>query len=217
MHCPVSDRHLTTTPRAKQNASPRRVHIVLRDGGFLSASVFLAIGQALTPYLSSRKGGWLNVTKAQWEFEGVVHPHAVVRDDDIAWVMPEDDDVPVMPPGYSGQALPVDVLLEDRSCIRGAVIMATGQRLSDYLATGGRFLPVSKARAADTGAWYGDIAINFEHVKAVRHLFALEADPEMAAEKQQEWERARKTLEVKPAPRESGKTPAVGVLVTNRG
>ncbi len=188
---------MQASPPKHLGAKPRAMHIVLRDGGHLSASVFIAVGQALAPFLSSRKGGWLNVTRAQWEFEGIVHPHAVVRDDDIAWMRPVEPDVAVSMPGTVGESHDVDVLLEDRSCIRGRIVVAAGQRFSDYLAAGGRFLPLNQARAADTGEEYGDIAINFEHVKAVRHVFALESDTAGAAAKQAQWEKARKSIEAR--------------------
>ena len=147
---------------------PRRAYIVLRDGEVVEAGLYLNEGQALAPYLGSRKGGWVNVINAVWLAAGETTNHAVMQVDHIMFAASIDGDIPV----FGVTALPtvrdVDVALEDGTRIRGAVHLAEKQRLSDFLTACGKFVPVLGARRFPEDALLGDVAINSAAVRTFR-------------------------------------------------
>jgi len=147
---------------------PRRVYIVLRDGEVVEGGLYLNEGQALAPYLGSRKGGWVNVINAVWLAAGELSNHAVMQADHILFASSIDGDIPV----FGVTALPtvreVDVALEDGTRIRGAVHLAEKQRLSDFLTACGKFLPVLGARRFPADELLGDVVINSAAVRTVR-------------------------------------------------
>lgn len=154
-------------PRPPQT-KPRAVHFVLRDGGLLDGAVYLNEGQALAPYLGSRKGGWMNIVNARWKAEAETHQHAVVRVDDVFFASSADPEVKVTF-GVAG-ALPrdVDISVEDGTQIRGRMYLSDRQRMSDFLTSCGQFLPVIGATRMPSGESLGDIALHSASVKAVR-------------------------------------------------
>lgn len=161
------------------------MRFVLRDGDVLDGSVYLTEGHALSPYLSSRKGGWMNVVSAEWRSEGIPHNHVVVQSDDILFAASRDPDVG-MAVGAAQATREVDILLEDGSRLQGRLQLAARQRLSDYLASCGHFIPLMGAVHLPLGTAYGDVALNAEAVKAVRDAVAnhLDApDPRMVSDR----------------------------------
>lgn len=160
---------MTAPTSAKPSqARPRRVHVLLRDGAVVDGGIYLMDGQALAPYLGSRKGGWANIVGAVWESEGEVHNHAVLQADHILMASSPDDDYPVhfRPTGAVPRS--ADISLEDGTRVQGTLHLADKQRLSDYLTACGKFMPVLAAKRVDDGNNLGDIALNCGCVKAVR-------------------------------------------------
>ena len=164
----MANTSLTPPPRSLQS-KPRRVHLVLRDGAEVEGGVFLNDGQALAPYLSTRKGGWVNLVNAQWilPVEEQVN-HAVVQADHVLYAYAPDGDVPVH--GLTGQisVRDVEVTLTNDARIRGQLNIADRQRLSDFLHTVGKFIPISAVHRSDTDLLVGDIALNHAAVRVLR-------------------------------------------------
>ncbi len=174
-------------PVARTNQSkPRAIRFVLRDGDVLDGSVYLTEGHALSPYLSSRKGGWMNVVSAAWRSEGIAHPHVVVQSDDILFAASVDPDVGLSV-SASTASRDVDVLLEDGSRLQGKLQLAARQRLSDYLASCGHFIPLVGAVHLPVGVGYGDVALNSTAVKAVRDAKSMSANAPSSAQAQAAW------------------------------
>ena len=164
----MASNSLTPPPRALQS-KPRRVHLVLRDGAEVEGGIFLNDGQALGPYLGSRKGGWVNLVHAQWILPVAEDVnHAVLQADHILYAYGPDGDVPVH--GVSGQMAvrDVEVVLSTDARIRGQLCIADRQRLSDFLHTVGKFIPIVGVSRADNGALVGDIALNHQAVRVLR-------------------------------------------------
>src|ERR1039457_6609441 len=84
-----------TPQKSNIQSRPRRARIVLRDGEIVDGGIFLNEGQALAPYLGSRKGGWVNIINAKWEAEDETHSHAVLQADHILMATSIDGDIPV--------------------------------------------------------------------------------------------------------------------------
>ena len=178
-----------TTPAASRTSQtkPRRLHIMLRDGGVLDGGVYLTEGHALAPYLSSRKGGWMNIVNAVWLSEGQTHNHAVVQCDDILFASSPGRDVHVSLSVSGGAARDVDISLEDGTRVRGQLQLAARQRMSDYLSACGKFVPVLNATHLPSGVKLGDIALSAECVKAVRDARAFDASAPTPAQAKAEW------------------------------
>ena len=158
----------TPPPRSLQ-AKPRRVHLVLRDGAEVEGGIFLNDGQALAPYLGSRKGGWVNLVAAQWILPVVEDVnHAVLQADHILYAYGTDGDVPVHGVTGAMAVRDVEVTLSTDARIRGQLCIADRQRLSDFLHTVGKFIPIVGVRIADTNALVGDIALNHAAVRVLR-------------------------------------------------
>ena len=155
-------------PQKVLQSRPRRAYLVLRDGEVVEGGLYLSEGQALAPYLGSRKGGWVNLINAVWLAAGESSNHAVMQADHIMFAASIDGDIPV----FAVTALPtvrdVDVALEDGTRIRGAVHLAEKQRLSDFLTSCGKFVPVLGARRFPEDELLGDVAINSAAVRTVR-------------------------------------------------
>ena len=190
---------------------PRNVRFRLRDGTALVGDLYLGDGQSVAPFLSSRKGGWLNVINAIWVFEGVLHPHAVLQLDDVVWAASDETEVRISQQSGAGEHHEMDILLDDRTRVRGSIALGAQQRLSDYLSSVGRFIPIMNATIPASGERerevLGDIAINADRVKAVRHAHALELGADAAQAMQHEWLAKRRKSEpmgflVVPSPEE---------------
>jgi hypothetical protein len=149
-------------------SKPRRAHILLRDGASIEGGFYLNDGQALAPYLASRKGGWVNIVAAQWADEKEVHNHAVLQADQILLASSRDGDIPVHNPTTGATPREVDIGLDDATRITGALHLGTKQRLSDYLSGCGKFMPVFGAKRLPSGEELGDIALNALCVKVIR-------------------------------------------------
>jgi len=156
------------------------VHIVLRSGDTVDGGIYLTDGQALAPYLSSRKNGWVNIVNASWGLEGELHGHAVLQTEHIVLASSTERDYPVVAQTQGGAPRSVDVLLNDGTRLQGMLVLGAKQRLSDYLAGTGTFLGLMSAVRVQDGDVLGDVALNGGSVIAVRDakVFANEEGPD---------------------------------------
>lgn len=173
---------------------PRGVHIHLRDGDIVDGGIYLTDGQALAPYLGSRKNGWVNIVNAVWLREGELHNHAVLQTDHVVIASSSHRDFPVIASTQNSVPRPVDILLEDGTRIQGNLHLGQKQRLSDYLAGCGTFLALLDATRVTDGDSLGDVAVNCGCVKAVRDakVFAG-ARPLSPMQHRAEWGGMRRT------------------------
>lgn len=143
------------------------MRLVLRDGAAIEGGIYLTEGQALAQYLSSRRGGWVNLVNVPWASERGPRSHAVLQAEHILLVAPLEEGVPIHTGGANVVRRELDIALEDGTHVRGRVYTLERQRLCDYLAGCGRFLAVIGARRMPKGDDLGDIALNTGCVKAV--------------------------------------------------
>lgn len=155
-------------PQRLVQSRARQVHLVLRDGGVVEGGIFLNEGQALAPYLGSRKGGWVNIVNALWLSEGETSNHAVLQADHILMASSPDNDVPVYGTTAQSTMREVEIAIEDGTRVRGVLNLAEKQRLSDYLHACGKFVPVLASRRMPAGTDLGDIALNCLAVRVIR-------------------------------------------------
>ncbi len=146
---------------------PRRASLLLRDGATVECGVFLNDGQSFAPYLGSRKGGWVNVIDAHWVRENETHNHAVLQADHILIAGSMDRDIPMYGATAGGVPREVEITIEDGSRVHGTLHLAEKQRLSDYLTTCGKFIPVLGATRDGMAGELGDVALNRYAVRVV--------------------------------------------------
>jgi MshEN domain len=173
--------------KATVQSRPRWVRIVLRDGEVVEGGIYLNEGQALAPYLSTRKGGWVNIIKARWLAEDETHNHAVLQADHILLAISMDGDIPVYGSTAGAATRDVDIALEDASHVRGTLHLLDKQRLSDYLHSCGKFLPVLGAVRSPPGGGGVDCVVNCMSIRVIRDAKVFESGsmdvaPEIAAE-----------------------------------
>ena len=166
---------------------PRRARIVLRDGEVVEGGIYLNDGQALAPYLGTRKGGWVNIINATWVAQNETHNHAVLQADHILIALSLDGDIPVYGSTAGAAVRDVDITLEDASHVRGTLHLADKQRLSDYLHSCGKFLPVMSATRTLADGPVGDCAVNCMSIRVIRDakIFepgGMEVSPDAAME-----------------------------------
>jgi len=160
----------TPVPPRTLHSKPRRVHLVLRDGAEVEGGIFLNDGQALAPYLGSRKGGWVNLVAATWliPVEEMVS-HAVLQADHVMYAYGVDGDVSVHSvQGGNFTLRSIEITLTNGARIRGDLAIADRQRLSDFLHTSGKFIPIVGASRAESDTVVGDIALNHAAVRVLR-------------------------------------------------
>ena len=145
------------------------MHLVLRDGSEVEGGIFLNPGQSLAPYLGTRKGGWVNLVEATWLFpEEAAVAHAVLQCDHLMYAYGADEDAAKTINQNSSVVLRrVEVTLTNDTHIRGDLAIAERQRLSDFLFTSGKFIPLVGAVRVDTGQQVGDIALNHAAVRVL--------------------------------------------------
>ena len=197
-------------------SKPRRARIVLRDGMSIEGGFYLNDGQALAPYLASRKGGWVNIVAAQWASEHEIHNHAVLQTDQILMASSSDGEIPVHNPTTGATARFVEIGLDDGTHVTGTLHLGQRQRLSDYLAGCGKFLPMFAARWLPRDEKMGDVALNAMCVKVVRAANAEDGAGGRAAELDPGGHRpstAMKALNHDVVPRTSG---AIEVITEGR-
>ena len=103
--------------------------MVLRDGAEVEGGIFLNDGQALGPYLGSRKGGWVNLVAASWlvPVEEAVN-HAVLQADHILYCYATEGDIPVHTVQGVVSVRHIEVTLSNDGRIRGSLAIADRQR-----------------------------------------------------------------------------------------
>lgn len=151
-------------------AQPRQMHFVMRDGTAIDGVVQVGDDQTLVSYLNSRSG-WVNVTQARRAHADETPGHMVVQTDHIMMAMSPDGAVQVAPTAASGGSERlVELVMVGGRVVRGYVSVAPGQRLSDCVASAGKFIGVTLARLFPEAVDVGDVALKTDTVEIVRDL-----------------------------------------------
>jgi len=160
-------------PRVRQ-AQSRRVHLVLRDGTMVEGYIQIGEDQALVPYLNGRRGGWMNLTRAHRPKLAEPPAQLIVQSEHVILATAPDGDVQIATAPPSGvEERNVEAVLLGGKVIRGFVIAAARQRLSDYIASqAGKFMWVQRATLAADDRALGDIALHMGAIELVRDLNA---------------------------------------------
>ncbi|MFI5310855.1 MAG: hypothetical protein ACHQQ3_06450 [Gemmatimonadales bacterium] len=159
-------------------AQPRRLQLVMRDGAVVEGRVQIGEDQALVLFLNSRRGGWMNLTRAQ-RAKGDEYPgHMILQTDHVVLASAIDQNVQVAIAAGSGLVeRGVEIVLVGGKMVQGFLYAAMQQRLSDVVAASGRFIGLASATLLPEARALGDIAL---HTGAI--AFARDLRPGMTAE-----------------------------------
>ena len=146
----------------------------MRDGTMIEGSVLIGEDQALVPYLNSRRGGWMNVTRAHRPKLNEPQGHVLVQSEHIILASAPDGDVQIVVSSAGGiEERPVEVVLIGGKTVHGFVSAASQQRLSEYIgAQAGRFMGLQRATLAPDGRALGDLALHTGAIEILRDLRA---------------------------------------------
>jgi type IV pilus assembly protein PilB len=160
------------TPAKVIASRPRPVRLRLRDHTMVEGSISAADGQLLPNWLATRKG-WVNLTNVHFIETGEQQPHVAIQTNRILWAEELERGISVVGTTPNMTLRAVEIQLEGGLAVDGALALVQRQRLSDYLASHGEFIPVRDARISGTAERLGDIAVNQE---AIEHLRESETD-----------------------------------------
>lgn len=159
-----------TSPTTSRFRAPekKRLHLVMRDGAVLEATIVVTDDMPLVTFLASRKGGWMNANDVRDpKIEGTA-AHAALQTDLIALASAPDTNMTVVATAGSGVTPRlVEIRLLGGQVLQGRLAIAAQQRLSDFLAQAGRFVGLTDADVVPGGAHLGDVAVNTSAIRAV--------------------------------------------------
>ncbi len=154
-------------------AQPRRLHLVMRDATMIEGNVQIGEEQSLVNYFNSRRGGWMSLTNARRPKLEEATGHMIVQSDHIILASAPDANVQVTASPTSGtEERAVEVVLVGGKTMRGFVSAARQQRLSDYIASSGRFIGLARATLMPDDRPLGDVALHSGSVVIFRDLRA---------------------------------------------
>ena len=146
----------------------------MRDGTMIEGNILIGEDQALVPYLNSRRGGWMNVTRAHRPKLNEAAGHIIVQSEHIILASAPDGDVQIaVAPSAGVEERPVEVVLIGGKTVHGFVSAAEKQRLSDYIgAQAGRFMGLQRATIQPDGRLLGDLALHTGAIEILKDLRA---------------------------------------------
>ncbi len=158
-----------TAPTARARAQEsKRLHVVMRDGSLLEGSIHIAEEMSLVSFLGSRKGGWMNMVDARRPKLQEPPGHLIVQTDLIVLVTAPDGNVSAVSQAGSGHGeRDVEMHLIGGKRIKGRMMVAPMQRMSDYLHQCGKFAGLSDAVLLPEGSSLGEVAVNTSSIATV--------------------------------------------------
>ncbi len=161
---------LPARPRAQES---KRIHVVLRDSSLLEGSIYIAEDMSLVAFLSSRKGGYMNMVDARRPKLQEAPGHLIVQTDLVVLVSAPDGNVQVVGAAGAGAGeREVEIHLIGGKALKGVMYVAPMQRMSDYLHHCGKFAGLARAVFTNDNAEIGDVAINTSAIAMIREARA---------------------------------------------
>lgn len=152
--------------RAQEN---KRLHVVMRDGSLVEGTIFIGEDMSLVSFLTSRKGGWMNMVDAHRPKLNEQPGHLIAQTDLMVLVSAPDEDLQVVGPSGQGSGeREVELHLIGGKSIKGVLHLAPMQRISDYLSHCGKFAGISRATLLPDDRMIGDVAVNTAAIALLR-------------------------------------------------
>ena len=169
-----------TSPTGDSKTPARRLRIFLRDFRMVEAQVSFGDGQSLATYFANRKQ-YVNLRGAHWASTQEDAQHVALKVDQVLWVAAPDGDISLTSASLPPSQRVVEIQLDGGLLLRAGLLIASQQRLSDYLESVQQFIPVTAAQLLRSGrppkkvnVTLGDIVLNQQAIQAV---WEVEAQP----------------------------------------
>jgi hypothetical protein len=143
----------------------------MRDGTMIEGQIQIGEEQTLVSYLNSRRGGWMNLTRARRPKLDEAPGYMIVQSDHVILASAPDGNVQIA--GGANQAVEerqVEVVLVGGKTLRGYVTAASQQRLSDFVSASGRFMGLGRATLMPDDRALGDVALHGGAIEIFRDL-----------------------------------------------
>ena len=171
------------SPLVDSKTPARRLRIFLRDFRMVEAQVSFGDGQSLATYFANRKQ-YVNLRGAHWASTQEDAQHVALKVDQVLWVAAPDGDISLTSASMPPSQRVVEIQLDGGLLLRAGLLIASQQRLSDYLESVQQFIPVTGAQLLRSGrppkkvnVTLGDIVLNQQAIQAV---WEVEAQAESA-------------------------------------
>lgn len=160
---------MTAPANRPRTQDSKRLHLALRDGTLIEGAVHIAEDMSLVSFLGSRKGGFINMVEAYRPKLMEKPGHLIVQSDLVVLVSAPDDNVLVVGAAESGAGeRAIEMTLVGGKTLRGTMYLAPMQRISDYLAQGGKFVGIVRATLVADDVDIGDVAVNTSAIALIR-------------------------------------------------
>jgi hypothetical protein len=141
----------------------------MRDGSLVEGTIFIGEDMSLVSFLTSRKGGWMNMVDAHRPKLNEPAGHLIAQTDLMVLVSAPDEDLQVVGPSGQGSGeREVELHLIGGKSIKGVLHLAPMQRISDYLSHCGKFAGISRATLMPDDRMIGDVAVNTAAIALLR-------------------------------------------------
>jgi type II secretory ATPase GspE/PulE/Tfp pilus assembly ATPase PilB-like protein len=160
-----------TQPSKTASNGARFVQLCLRDQALVEGTVSAADATYLPACLGNRNG-WVNLTSVHFLNTGERLQHIAVQTNRVLWACSPNGDIALMLVPAQAASRGVEIQLEGGTVVRGHLSLTAKQRLSDYLAAFGDFIPVRQAHTYPEGRLLGDLAVNREAIERLREVEA---------------------------------------------
>lgn len=166
-----------TSPTGRIRAQEaKRLHVVLRDGTLVEGHIHIGEDMSLAAFLASRKGGYMNMVDAHRPKLAEAPGHLVVQTELVVLVTAPDGNVQVVGTAGAGAGeREVELHLIGGKALKGTMLVAPMQRMSDYLNHCGRFAGITDASFLADGSAIGDVAVNTAAIAMIREVRAAQA------------------------------------------
>ena len=155
---------------SRRKPQPRRLNLVLRDSTVIEGYIHIGDEQSLVQYFNTRRGGWMNLTRARRPRLDEPPGHIIAQADHIVMASTPDDAVTVgATSGIGTEERPVEVVMIGGHTVRGFLSAAPQQRLSDVIAATGKFIGLTRASLKD-GRELGDVVLHGGAIELLRDV-----------------------------------------------
>lgn len=154
--------------RPSRAIGPKKLHLIMRDNTMVEGSIHIGDEQSLLMYLATRKAGWMNMVGARRPKVTEPASHVVLQVDHIVMASAPDGNVDVIGKAAGMGERHVEIVLLGGTAVRGTLLMAPMQRVSDYLSQSGKFIGVRSARLGAEQRELGDVAIHSAAIAMMR-------------------------------------------------
>lgn len=161
----------TTARLGQPGNTPRSLVLRLRGGEEVSGTAFIPTIQSLAPFLASRRGGLLTLSKPSGETrQAATATHVMIRLASVLHAWSPDATLAVEHRAPGPTRRHIRITFDDHTDVEGVITCPAGQRVSDFLARAEDFVVLRQATIDGVARGQVDLAVHLEAVNTIRDL-----------------------------------------------